>query len=291
MAGRGIELPAMPVGGWQDFAPARGHGIMSTPDRSGKHQPMVERDALSDHLDELLEVHRFSDYCPNGLQVEGRRSIELVIGGVTACQALLDAAVARQADAVLVHHGYFWRGEDARVVGMKARRLHTLLSAGLNLFAYHLPLDAHPQLGNNAQLGRRLGIVDAEPAESPADSGLLWTGRLQPAGSAASLAQRLAEVLGREPLHVGEPEAPLERIAWCTGAAQSMIEEAAGLAVDAYISGEISEPTAHVARERGLHYFAAGHHATERDGVRALGSHLAQRFGIRFEFVDIPNPA
>lgn len=242
---------------------------------------------LTRYLDELLEAPKFRDYCPNGLQVEGRPEIRKVVAGVTASQALLDAALARGADAILVHHGYFWRGEDGRVTGLRKKRLSTLLKADISLFAYHLPLDAHPELGNNAQLARRLGW---RPEGRFGEQDIAWLGRTESAVTLGDLAQRLAGVLGREPLAVGEAGRRIERIAWCSGGAQGYFEQAIALGVDAYVSGEISEQTVHLARESGVAYLACGHHATERFGVEALAGHLAQRFGLECEFVDIPNP-
>lgn len=230
-----------------------------------------------------------NDYCPNGLQVEGRARITKLVTGVTASQALLDAAIAAGADAILVHHGYFWKSEAAPVVGMKKRRLQTLLRADVSLLAYHLPLDLHEEMGNNVQLGLRLGLRPLPP-EQGAENGLIRVAELERPMGAAELTQLIAERLQREPLHVDGGPGLIRRIAWCTGAAQGYIERALQLGADAYISGEISEPTVHVAREGGIHYFAAGHHATERYGVQALGEKLAQVLGIEHEFIDIDNP-
>lgn len=252
---------------------------------------MAERQQVLAYIDELLQTGQFQDYAPNGLQVEGRAHIQRLMTGVTASQALLDSAVDWQADAVLVHHGYFWKGEDARIVGMKARRLGTLLAAGINLFAYHLPLDSHSTLGNNAQLAQRLGLrVEGGFATGTAvDLGYL--GRLPEPEPLDAFVRRVAEALGREPQVVEGGGHAVLRVAWCTGAAQGFIDAAADQGVDLYLSGEISEPTVHVARERGLHYLAAGHHATERYGVQALGAHLAERFGLEHRFVDVDSPA
>jgi dinuclear metal center YbgI/SA1388 family protein len=251
---------------------------------------MIKRDAMLAALDAQLKPLVFKDYCPNGLQVEGREQIRRVITGVTACQALLDAALVEEADAVLVHHGYFWRGEDERVRGIKRQRLQTLLRHDLNLFAYHLPLDVHPTLGNNAALARRLGLSISgglEP-DNPLSIGL--QGTLPEVMTAAELASHLEERLGREVLHIGDPTDEIETLAWCTGAAQGYIDKAQALGVDAYLSGEISEPTVHFARETGIHYFACGHHATERYGVQALGDWLALEYGVEHVFIDIDNP-
>jgi dinuclear metal center YbgI/SA1388 family protein len=235
-----------------------------------------------------LNVDLFNDYCPNGLQVEGRERIHRLVTGVTACQALLDAAVALEADAVLVHHGYFWKSEPAQVVGMKANRLRTLLGADINLFAYHLPLDCHPTLGNNAGLGALLGVVGAPV--SAADPTLpVMGGELTEVNTVAAVAQRLKAGLGREVIAVGEGD--VRRIAWCTGGGQHYIDLAADLGFDLFVTGEISEQTVHSARERGIGFIAAGHHATERFGVQALGEWLAKDYGLEHCFVDIDSPA
>ena len=252
---------------------------------------MIPRNDLVNTLAELLNVQDFDDYCPNGLQVEGRAEISKIIGGVTASQALVDAAVARGADALLVHHGYFWKGEDPCVVGMKQRRLKSLLDAGINLLAYHLPLDAHPELGNNAQLAKLLGLKTKGRFGRGAGPDIGLFGEVVESCTAETFGQHLAEKLGRTPMHISsERGGEIRTIAWCTGAAQGYLEQAAALGVDAFLSGEISEQTVHEARELGIHYFSAGHHATERGGVKALGAHLAEQFKVDFEFVDIENP-
>lgn len=243
------------------------------------------------YADELLGIGNFSDYCPNGLQVQGRPEVKTLIGGVTACQALLDAAVERRADAVLVHHGYFWKGEDPRIVGMKQRRLAALLRHDINLIAYHLPLDAHPELGNNAQLARALDLtVTGTVGGNGRTPGLVMLGEPATSMTGGAFAARLADRLGRPPLHISGSDDRIRRIAWCTGAAQSYIELALDAGADAFLTGEASEQTVHFARENGLHFFAAGHHATERHGVQALGAHLAERFELEFGFIDIDNP-
>lgn len=248
----------------------------------------MERDALVRYLDQQLQVSRFRDYCPNGLQVEGKARIRRVITGVTACQALLDAAVTAGADLLLVHHGYFWKGENPTLVGMRRRRLATLLRHEINLLAYHLPLDCHPLWGNNAQLGLRLGVAVSAPESYDQ---LLWQGELAQAVTLAELGARLASALERQPLLCdGGHGRPVRRLAWCTGAAQDEIEQAALTGADCFISGEISERTVHQARELGIHYIAAGHHATERYGVQALGQHLSDQFGLEVQFIDIDNP-
>ena len=247
----------------------------------------MERAELQRYLDNLLEVGRFRDYSPNGLQVEGRAEIRRIVCGVTASQALLDAALARDADAVLVHHGYFWRGEDACITGLRRKRLGTLLGSDINLFAYHLPLDAHPELGNNAQLGRLMGWT---PEGRFGEQDIGWIGQLAQPTRAELLVRQLAARLGREPLLLGEPGRAVKRIAWCTGGAQSYFEQAIACGVDCFVSGEASEQTTHLARESGVVYLAVGHHASERYGVQALGAHLAERWGLEVDFVDVDNP-
>lgn len=247
----------------------------------------VARDEITAYLAQALDINRFRDYCPNGLQVEGRTQIKTLVTGVTASFALLEAALALSADAVLVHHGYFWRGEDARIVGNKQRRLKLLLANDLNLFAYHLPLDAHPDFGNNAQLARQLSLeVDGRFGEND----LGWIGKTA-LSTVDELAHCIEQRLGRKPLVIGDPAQLLGKVAWCTGAAQNMLSDAISAGATAYLSGEISEPTVHLARESGVAYLACGHHATERYGVQALGDHLAARFGITHRSIDIPNPA
>ena len=251
---------------------------------------MVTLRELVSYTDALLDTGRFQDYCPNGLQVGGGRDVGLLVSGVTASLALVDEAIAAGADAILVHHGYFWKGEDARITGMKRLRLKRLLETETALLAYHLPLDAHPELGNNTQLARVLGIQIDGTFGAAGIPDICQYGRLQRELQAAELAALITQRLGRTPLHVGDGRGGIRRLGWCTGAAQSWLEAAAAEELDAFISGEISEQTMHVAREYGIHYFAAGHHATERYGVQALGAHLAECFAIRHRFIDIDNP-
>ena len=245
---------------------------------------------LKNHLDALLDASGLKDYCPNGLQVEGRPQVRRVLCGVTASQALLDHAVAGGYDAIFVHHGYFWKGEDGRVTGIRRQRLRTLLVNDISLFAYHLPLDVHPELGNNAQFGRVMGWR----AEARfADQDLGWIG--QPADvsgveTAAVVARSLAARLGRDPLLVGDGNRPVHRVAWCTGGAQGYFEQAIRAGADLYVSGEISEQTVHLARESGVPYIAAGHHASERYGAQAVAGHLAGALGLTADFIDLPNP-
>lgn len=252
---------------------------------------MVTLTDLVRYTDTLLSVGTFKDYCPNGLQVEGRAQVQTLVSGVSASARLLDAALALNADAILVHHGYFWKGEDARIIGYKKQRLQRLLKADVSLVAYHLPLDAHPQLGNNAQLAQVLGIniTGAFDTESGPKLGLV--GEFAQPYSGEQFAAHIERALARAPLHVAGAASRIKTIAWCSGGAQGYIDRAAALGVDAYLTGEVSEYTVHIARETGLHFFAAGHHATERYGVQALGAHLAQHFGLRHEYVEIENPA
>lgn len=244
---------------------------------------------LVEEADRFLNAARIADYCPNGLQVEGRPQVRRIVSGVTASQALLDAAVEAEADVVLVHHGYFWKGEDARVTGMKRRRLQTLLGHDISLLAYHLPLDLHPEVGNNVQLARQLEITVEGPLdpENPKVVGLL--GSLAEPMTARDFARRVQEVLGREPLLV-EGAGMVRRIGWCTGGGQGYIDDAIAAGVDLFLTGEASEQTFHSARENGVSFIAAGHHATERYGVQALGDYLARRFAIEHLFIDCPNP-
>ncbi|MFO1217529.1 MAG: Nif3-like dinuclear metal center hexameric protein [Burkholderiaceae bacterium] len=249
---------------------------------------MVTRSELESHLAALLQVERFRDYGPNGLQVQGRSEVRRLVSGVTASLALIEAAIAERADAIVVHHGLFWRGQDGRVVGWLQQRLKQLLGHDINLFAYHLPLDAHPTLGNNAQLGQRLGL-QIELSFGEQDLGVCAAAG--PLDSLAALQAKVTAALGREPVVVAGDGRPLRRIGWCTGGAQGHFEAAIGAGADAYITGEISEPQAHIARETGVAFLACGHHATERFGAAALGEHLAAQFGLQHRFIDIANPA
>lgn len=237
---------------------------------------MVRLERLVSYCDELLATAKFDDYAPNGLQVEGRAEIKKLVTGVTACQALIDAAIVAGADALLVHHGFFWKGESSVVTGLKRRRLGALIENNISLIAYHLPLDAHPALGNNAELARVLGLIIEGRFGRGGEEGLAMHGRLPAPMSVQELRRHLCCVLGREPLYVGAGDESIVHVGWCTGAAQGYIEAASQQGAQAFISGEVSEHTTHFARESGIHYFAAGHHATERYGVRALGDQLAQ---------------
>ncbi len=253
---------------------------------------MILRNDLVRACDALLDAPAFKDYTVNGLQVAGRGEVQRVMSGVTACQALLDEAVAWGAHLLLVHHGYFWKNEPVPITGIKQRRIRTLLLNDINLLAYHLPLDAHAELGNNAELARRLGFRVEGCADGELGRGLVWLGSLSEPMSPKALASHVGERLEREPLLVEAPgSGEIRRVAWCTGGAQDMIYQAWEAGAEAFISGEISERTTHLARELGIHYLAAGHHATERYGIQALGAWLEREFGIEYRFVDIDNPA
>ncbi|MGN6139171.1 MAG: Nif3-like dinuclear metal center hexameric protein [Ralstonia sp.] len=247
----------------------------------------MDRKELELYLNDLLQAARFRDYCPNGLQVQGRDTVTHIVTGVTASLALIEAAIDVGADAILVHHGYFWKGEDGRVVGQKHARLKQLLAHDLNLFAYHLPLDAHPELGNNAQLGALLGM---SPQGRFGDDELGWVGTLAATTTLGAFARTVSAKLNRAALVIGEEDRPVRTVGWCTGGAQGWFDAAVAVGVDVYLSGEASEQTTHLARESGVAYIGAGHHATERGGVQALGNHLAERFGVGHTFIDIPNP-
>lgn len=264
----------------------------------------VTAQALVQFCDEYLSSAAFKDYAPNGLQVDAGQPIKTIITGVTACEALIDAAIAAKADAIMVHHGYFWKGEPEAIVGIKGQRIRKLMQNGISLIAYHLPLDAHPLIGNNAKLAEMLGLTISGPLY-PHESYPVGNIATCAAQSAEDLAATISQVLGRVPLHISSDYSftdnqslldsttnkKIKRIGLCTGGAQDMIEQAAIMGCDAYLSGEISERTTHSARELGLDYFACGHHATERGGIQALGELIAEQFKLTVTFVDIDNPA
>jgi len=242
---------------------------------------------LRDYIGSALAVSRFRDYCPNGLQVEGRSEVLRLASAVTASLAVIEAAAVWRADALIVHHGYFWRSEDANITGIKKKRIAHLLKHDLSLLAYHLPLDAHPEWGNNVQLGKRLGFVeDARFGEQE----IACYGRLARPKTLAELRQTIALELGREPKVIGQLDSRIARVAWCSGGAQSYFEQAIALGVDVFVTGEISEQVFHLSQETGVAYIAAGHHATERYGIQSLGNDLATRFGLEHQFFDQDNP-
>ncbi|WP_020166898.1 MULTISPECIES: Nif3-like dinuclear metal center hexameric protein [Methylotenera] len=247
---------------------------------------------LNNYLNQLLQPERFNDYCPNGLQVEGKSEVRHIVTGVTASYNLLEAAFEANADAILVHHGYFWRGESMPIIGIKKRRIQFLLKHDISLLAYHLPLDAHAEFGNNVMLAKKLGLTITNWAgqKHKNEPNLIALAELNQSLSLKKFVESLNLALNRPSQVIGDLERPIQKIALCTGAAQGYIEQAVEAGADVYISGEISEPTVHVAREAGIAYISAGHHATERYGVQALGEHLAQAFGLKHTFIDCDNP-
>lgn len=251
---------------------------------------MTDRTQLLQAFDALLQPERFRDYGPNGLQVEGRTEVRKIVSGVTASRALIEAAIAAQADAIFVHHGLFWRGQDGRVTGWMKQRLALLLAHDINLYAYHLPLDAHPELGNNAQLGLRLGLR-ADTRFGEQELGFLGERAQGSFATAAELASHVGQALNRQITLVNTAPSAIKKIAWCTGGAQGYFEAAIAAGADAFITGEISEPQAHYARECGVAYLACGHHASERYGAPAVAAHVAAQLGLTHEFIEIDNPA
>ena len=252
---------------------------------------MTDRIQLLQAFDTLLQPERFRDYGPNGLQVEGRLPVRKIASGVTASRALIEAAIEAQADAIFVHHGLFWRGQDGRVTGWMKQRLALLLAHDINLYAYHLPLDAHPELGNNAQLGLRLGL---QPQARFGEQDLGFLGQRSDGAAfadAGALVRHIEDTLGRPATLVGETDNAIKNIAWCTGGAQGYFEAAIAAGAEAFITGEISEPQAHYARESGVAFIACGHHASERYGAPAVAGHVAARLGLAHEFIEIDNPA
>ncbi len=250
----------------------------------------VDRDRLVVYLRDLLASDEGKDYGPNGLQVEGRPRIRRLITGVSACLELFERARQAGADAVLVHHGIFWTGSPRQLTGMQYRRVRELIAGGINLLAYHLPLDRHPELGNNALAARAFGLEGREPFASHQGADIGFQGRFVPPIPAAELARRCAEIFGREPLAFLDGPDPVASLGLVSGGAQREFHQAIAAGLDAYITGEVSEWVMNVAREEGVHFLAAGHYATERLGVRALGEHLAEHFGLEVEFIDVPNP-
>lgn len=254
-------------------------------------QKDISRSELLSTFHSVLQPDHFKDYGPNGLQVEGRERIAHIVSGVTASRALIDAAIEAKADAIFVHHGLFWRGQDGRITGWMKQRLQRLLQHDINLIAYHLPLDAHPELGNNAQLAQLWGL---DVVSQFGDQNLGFMGQRkdgQAFSNAQSLAEVIAQTLGRTPTVVSQKSKPLQKIAWCSGGAQGYFEDAIAAGADAFITGEISEPQAHLAQETGVAFLACGHHATERYGAPAVAAHVAQMLGLTHQFIDIDNPA
>lgn len=251
---------------------------------------MILRDELGLYLADFLHCADFNDYAPNGLQIEGKSEISRICTAVTASAEVISEAVKLKADALLVHHGYFWRGEDPIIKGIKKQRISKLLCHDVSLFAYHLPLDCHTTLGNNACLAQLFSFKSIKMHSAGKTENLLWSGQLTKALTATELSTQLQEKLGREPLHIAGSDKPIQQLAWCSGAAQDFIEEAQALGVDAYFSGEVSERSYYLAKELGIHYFACGHHATERFGIQALGNHLADKFALVHTFIDSANP-
>ena len=248
----------------------------------------MQLNELEIYLNQLLDIAHFRDYCPNGLQVEGRSEVHQLVSGVTASFEFLQAAIEAGADAVIVHHGYFWRGEDPCIIGMKRRRISHLLAHDVGLLAYHLPLDAHPELGNNAQLGQKLGFTETGRF---GEQGIAMQGTLLSGiSSLRDLRMNIECMVSRKPLVIGHDDRLVRRVAWCTGAAQDYFDEAIRLGVDAFITGEISERMVHASRESGVAFISAGHHATERYGIQALGEHISRKFGIAHQFIDVDSP-
>lgn len=251
---------------------------------------MITKEELALYLHQLLRCELYNDYAPNGMQVEGKKEIQRICSAVTASKEVIEQAVSWNADALLVHHGYFWKGEAPVITGMKQERISALLQNQLNLFAYHLPLDCHPELGNNACLAQLLEVNLVRMHRAGSTDNLLWSGTLSQAMHPDEFTAFLTKKLNKPPLFIKGHSKPIHRIAWCSGGAQDFIEDACRLGVDAYLSGEISERTYYQAKELGIHYYSCGHHATERFGIQALGAHLASHFKLEHIFIDSDNP-
>lgn len=251
---------------------------------------MITQKELSLYLDQLLSCALYKDYAPNGLQVEGKNKIKRICTAVTASADVISEAVRWDADALLVHHGYFWRGEEPVIVGIKRQRINNLLRHDINLFAYHLPLDCHPEFGNNACLAKLFAAESVQMHQANGVDNLLWSGRLVEAMTHNEFVEFLTRKLGRLPLSIVGANKKISRIAWCSGGAQDFIEEANCLGVDAYLSGEVSERTFYQAKELGINYYSCGHHATERYGIEAMGKYLASYFTLEHLFIDSDNP-
>ncbi|WMY97637.1 MAG: Nif3-like dinuclear metal center hexameric protein [Arsenophonus sp.] len=238
-------------------------------------------------INTYLGIDKYHDSVPNGLQVEGCEEIKKIVTGVTASQSLLNTAVCLKAHAIIVHHGYFWKNESNLIKNIKRKRLKTLLSNNINLYAYHIPLDAHPVIGNNVQLGNIIG-VNIDDYITP----LLPVGRFSIPISSSELMTRLKNRLDRQPLYYGDfISKKISTVAWCSGKGQKFIETVAKLGIDAFITGEVSEETFHISKEMKIHFYSAGHHATERYGIKALGEWIKKNYNLDVTFIDIPNPA
>ncbi|CAC9496920.1 GTP cyclohydrolase 1 type 2 homolog YbgI [uncultured Gammaproteobacteria bacterium] len=244
---------------------------------------MVNQEILAGYCQQYLRVDKFDDYCPNGLQIQGKPDIKKIISGVSANQDLIDAAIDEKADALFVHHGFFWKNEASEIIGIKKNRIKALLDNDINLYAYHLPLDAHTTVGNNIQLAQRLNIKNPEPIGDT----LVWQGEVET--TLSKLSNTIEQALNRVPLVFGDDDKSLKRIAWCTGGAQSYIEHAININADCFITGEVSEQIPAIALENNIAFVSAGHHATERYGVQALCQHLSQKFNLKCQFIDINN--
>lgn len=255
-----------------------------------KRTIMTKLKTVINYTNELLDINAFKDYCPNGLQVQGKTDVKKIITGVTACQALIDKAIVEQVDLLLVHHGFFWKGESETLTGIKGKRVASLMKHDLNLAGYHLPLDAHSEFGNNAQLGKQLELTNCQGFMIDACPNLFWTGEITQTQPLDVFVKQIKTKLKREPL-VEKCVDKAHKIAWCTGGAQDYIFHAIEHGCDTYITGEVSERTIHIARENNINFISAGHHATERYGIQALGEHLAEKFGLEHLFIDIDNPA
>lgn len=251
---------------------------------------MVELQDILNYSNALLDIDSFDDYCPNGLQVEGKTSVKKIMTGVTACQALIEQSILYQADMLLVHHGFFWRGEPETLTGTKGRRIASLMKHNINLVAYHLPLDAHPQLGNNVELGKILGLEKCEGLMAGKHPNLFWRGELASVMSFSDFLMLVEKQLKRKPL-AEQVLGTVKRVGWCTGGGQDYLILAKKYNCDTYLTGEVSERTIHIARENNINFISAGHHATERYGIKALGEHLANKFQLAHQFIDIDNPA
>jgi dinuclear metal center YbgI/SA1388 family protein len=251
---------------------------------------VIKRTELDQYLQEFLNTAKYNDYAPNGLQVEGSPKIKRICTAVTASEEVISQAIQWHADTLLVHHGYFWRGEDSVITGMKRQRISKLLTHDINLLAYHLPLDCHLELGNNACLAKLFSFNSIKTHKIGNIEHLLWSGRLSQPVEAHALTDFIETKLKRRPLHIASTNKPISTIAWCSGGAQDYIVDAYKLGVDAYLSGEVSERTYYQAKELGIHYYSCGHHATERYGIQALGEHLAAAFELEHLFIDSENP-